>query len=113
MAPLSKDEKIRILEEKLKIYEESPYVQTYMAMRKQFDSFNSQLSEKEINIFKNEDDDFFTRAWKFMEGSPGMLKNLDEIRKLMNPEQQKELVKAEEMKGLGTAEKIALKNLDK
>lgn len=125
------------LEAKLNVYEESPYLNTYITIKGQIDSFNEQLTIKNLTsktIFEDEDDEIgkevdfipgkidlfgdkdekcFDRAWKYMLESIDMLKKLDELRKLMTPDLQEELSKKIKHQKLGVAEKLALNSIKK
>jgi hypothetical protein len=126
---------VNYLEEKLSKLESSDYVNTYYTIAAQIRSFNEQLTinmdedivknigvtesgivvtEKTkkgfINLFADKDDKSFDRAWKYMLESVDMNKKLDELRKLMNPEQEKELKEKLQMENLGLAEKLAMNN---
>lgn len=123
------------IEGKLKVFTESPFVKTYITIKNQIDSFNEQLTIDEsttvqrvigqdkdgnaitdtyikgkIDLFGDKDSKEFDRSWKYMLESVDMNKKLDELRKLMTPEQIKQVQKAEtrSKNRLGFAEKISL-----
>lgn len=99
---------VEYLEGELNKFKASPYLTTYITILTQISNFNEQLTEKKIDLFADKEAKEFDRGWKYMLESVDMIKKLDELRKLMSPEEQKELQKQIELKGLGTAEKIAL-----
>ncbi len=94
------------LENKLAVYERSPYLKTYITILNQIDSFNEQLTiqtvEKtiegqkveveygKIDLFADKDSKEFDRGWKYLNECVDLNKKLDELRKLMSPEEQKE-----------------------
>lgn len=103
------DEYIALLEIKLKAFEESPYVDSYMTIFHHISEFNTQLKNKKIDIFLDDDGPFFDRAWKYMSGLPDMHSKMDDIRLRMSPVQQKELDEEKKVRALGIAERSALK----
>lgn len=132
--PTVKDAKIlayvEYLELELKKFTDSPYVNTYITIKNQLDSFNEQLTIQnvreveiptegggtrfidvtpgKIDLFADKDAKEFDRSWKYMLEAVDMNKKLDELRKLMLPSQQKELEEKQKMENLGIAEKIAM-----
>lgn len=127
--PLIKDKSVlsyvEYLEGKIKKFEESPIVSTYLTILKQVDSFNNQLNLKEsekiledgskitvqsgfIDLFSDKDDKSFDRAWKYLNEAELLIEQLDKLRKKMTPEQQKEAAEQEKINNLGLAEKLAL-----
>ena len=127
--PIIKDknalEYVAFLEKRLDAYEKSPYYKTYTTLHDQIGSFNDQLSlgkkkkimvdDKEIEIdpgfvdlFADKDDKSFDRTKWYFDNMLSLNKNLDEIRKLMTPEDQKKLAERDRIKSAGLAEKIAL-----
>lgn len=101
---------IEFLESELLKFKSSPYVYTYLTVLTQIDNFNEQLTTKKIDLFADKDAKEFDRSWKYMLESVDMIKKLDELRKLMNPENIKELEEKTKYEKLGIAEKIALKS---
>ena len=79
--------------EKVKFYEESPFVSSYEATYATIERFNKQLKDNEINILSIDDKVKFEMAHKYLTELSGYLKTLSEIRGLMSPEQQKEIEK--------------------
>lgn len=118
---------IEHLEGKLKIYDESPYCESYLTIFNQLKSFNAQLELGEEVTFMNEEglkvtetkglvdlfaastDKSFDRTKWYFENILELNKTLDELRKLMTPEQQAELQKKIKNQKLGVAEQLALK----
>ena len=121
------------LEAQLSVINESPYYNTYITIKNQIDSFNDQLTIKDpikrkifiddqleeieitpgkIDLFADKDSKEFDRAWKYLLESVDLNKKLDELRRLLTPEETKKADKLLKDQGLGTAEKIALRNID-
>lgn len=112
---------IESLESELKQFKESPYCTTYITILNQIESFNEQLTIKKvqtlegeivlgkIDLFADKEAKEFDRGWKYMLEATEMLTHLDELRKLMTPEQQAEAQKEVMLKNIGLAEKIAMK----
>ena len=113
---------IEYLENELQRFKSSPYVKTYLTIYNQLADFNDQLTitTKQVNgetvnlgrvdLFSETTDKSFDRIKWYFEHILELNKNLDELRKLMTPLEQKELNKQLELKNLGVAERIALKN---
>lgn len=76
------------LEGKLKLFQESPLVETYLAIKNQIDFWNMQLTGREIDLFADKDSKEFDRSWKYMLEATDVLKKMDEIRKMMSPDQK-------------------------
>lgn len=136
--PLIKDKTVsayvEYIEAKLDSLTRSPYYSTYITIKNQIDSFNDQLTIKEptkikvimndmleeidvtpgkIDLFADKDSKEFDRAWKYLLESVDLNKSLDELRKLLNPEETKMADKLATDKRLNLAEKIALNNAAK
>ena len=119
---------VEYLEGELKKFTESSYCESYLTIYNQLASFNEQLKiEGEItslndegvsvtkkkgfiDLFAEKDDKSFDRTKWYFENILDLNKTLDELKKLMTPQQQKEIQEKIKIEGLGTAEKIALKN---
>ncbi len=122
------------LEKQLEVFARSPYLATYLTIKSQIDSFNEQLTIKapetktifvegkeesfevipgKIDLFADKDSKEFDRAWKYLNEAPSLIKNLDELRKSLTPEETKKAEKILKDKNLPLAEQIALKNNDK
>ena len=119
------------LEAQLSAISSSPYYSTYITIKNQIDSFNDQLTIKDpikrkifvedtleeveitpgkIDLFADKDSKEFDRAWKYLLESVDLNKKLDELRRLLTPEETKKADKLLKDQSLGLAEKIALKN---
>ncbi len=120
------------LESELNKFKTSPYLKTYITISNQIDSFNEQLTIKDmrevempvegggtkfvdvtpgkIDLFADKDEKSFDRGWKYLNECVDLNRKLDELRKLMTPEDMKELQKQDDLKNLGFAEKMALKS---
>jgi hypothetical protein len=114
------------IEGKLYVYENSPIVESYVTIYNQVRSFNKQLQlGKEettisedgievfvqsgfVDLFADKEDKSFDRTKWYFENILDLNKTLDELRKLMTPEQQKEANEKVKHDNLGIAEKIAL-----
>ena len=113
---------IEHLEQELTKFKKSPYSKTYLTIYNQLESFNEQLTIKGdktladgtkvkegfVDLFAEATDKSFDRTKWYFDKILDLNKNLDELRKLMTPDEQKEMAKQIEMKNLGLAEKIAL-----
>ena len=96
------------LEAKLKLYESSPYLDSYLTVYNQLKSFNEQLiigsevtsvneegiriTEKKgyVDLFAVSTDKSFDRTKWYFENILDLNKTLDALRKLMTPEEVKE-----------------------
>lgn len=112
------------LEQRLIKFESSPDVRTYITIYDQIESFLDQLTicKKTVNVegvdrevftgfvdlFADKDSKEFDRIKWFFEHILELRKTLEELRKMMTPENQKELAKELAHKNLPIAEKIAL-----
>lgn len=112
--PVIKDQKVlqyvEELEFKLKKYEESPLIESYIACLETVNRWNRQLMETEVSLFTGTEDKSFDRAHKYLTEQRPYIEQLEYLRKLMNPEQQKEIEKMKKLDGVGMATKIALNN---
>lgn len=112
--PVIKDKSIASyveqLEKKIRQYEESPYFESYKSVRKQLDNFNVQLLNTPIDLFAESTDKSFDRTKWYFDKILELNKTLDELRKLMTPEEQARLQEAKKVEGLSVAEKLALSN---
>lgn len=108
---------IEKLEIKLATYETSPYFDTYKTVEMQLKSFNKQLTihddgKGKIDLFAEKDDKSFDRMKWYFDKVLALNQNLAELRKMMTPEQQKEIAKEAELQGLDTATRMAIKARD-
>lgn len=99
---------IEFLELKLEKYERSPYANTYIAICKQIEVWNVQLKGQNIDLFADKDAKEFDRSWKYFMEALDVLKRLDEMRKLMTPEEVKKAEKELKDQNIGLAEKMAI-----
>jgi hypothetical protein len=119
---------VEYIENKLSVFERSPNVESYLTIYYQVRSFNKQLKLGEetyelnedgvkestqdgfIDLFADKEDKSFDRTKWYFENILDLNKTLDELRKLMTPEEQKELGEKIKHDNLNIATKIALKN---
>lgn len=98
---------IDFLEEKLSTFTKSPYVNSYLSLKRMVDRGNQQLAESadsEIDF----DSDKFKAISKFVSLQKGYIEQMDYYRTKMLPLDQREL--DEQLKqNAGIAEKVALK----
>ena len=97
------------LESKLKVYEESPLVKSYLACLTTIDCWNEQLIKTEINIMDAQQKDNFAMAHKYLTEMKPYIEQLDYLRKLMSPEQKKE-AEGRKFSAQSTAEKHIFKD---
>ena len=112
--------KIEDLEKELRIFKESPRVNTYLTIYNQLESFNQQLKIEDkrsgdgiaqkgfIDLFADKDAKEFDRVKWFFDRAIDLNKDLDTLRAQMTPDQQADLKAKEKLEGLSVAEKIAL-----
>jgi hypothetical protein len=120
---VSDKEYIKLLEAELLRYEESPHVNTYLTIYNQISDWNDQLEIREdernedgaakgrIDLFSDAEGKSFDRAFKYIDKCDEFSAKLDNLRKMMNPEQEKRLAKEMETSKLGIAERMALKSI--
>lgn len=101
---------VKYLEQRIKLFEESPYFESYTSVRKQLDNFNKQLLNTPIDLFAESTDKSFDRTKWYFDKILDLNKTLDELRKMMTPEDQVRLDKEKKIEGLSVAEKLALQN---
>jgi hypothetical protein len=101
---------VEYLESRLKLYEESPYFESYQSVRKQLDNFNHQLLINPIDLFAESTDKSFDRTKWYFDKILELNTTLDNLRKLMTPEDQAKLEESKKIEGLSVAEKLALNN---
>lgn len=101
--------RIKEQDEELKKFKESPHLESYLTISEQLSSFNSQLKLGEekttisddgvkvtakkgfIDLFAEKDDKSFDRAKWYFQNILELNKTLDNLRKLMSPEDIKDL----------------------
>ncbi len=84
---------VEYLENKLSIFEKSPYVNTYTAIRLQVEDWNIQLREKKIDLFADKEAKEFERAFKYFMEASDVLDRLDKMRGKMTADEIKDLNK--------------------
>ena len=99
---------LEYVEAKLRQYEESPLITAYISTLTFVNRLCKQIYTQEVDIFDPENKPIFEMAHKFQTELLPYLETLDEIRKKMTPEQQKELAEKIKIDNLRPAEKIAL-----
>ena len=82
---------ISYLETQLQIFEKSPYANTYKAIFKQIEDWNTQLGEKNIDLFADKDSKEFDRAFKYFMEASDVLDRLDKMRGKMTVDEKKDL----------------------
>lgn len=98
---------INHLEAKLEAYTKSPYVNSYMSLKRMVDRGNLQL-EQSADSDIDFDSDKFKAVSKFVSLQKDYLEQMDYYRTKMIPLEQRQI--DEEMKGnAGIAEKVAMK----
>lgn len=97
---------VQELEHRLSKFESSPYCDTYLAILKQITDWNDQLTKSRIDLFADKDEKGFDRTFKYFVDVATILKSLDDLRKLMTPEEQKLTAIEQANKEMGTAEKL-------
>ncbi len=110
--PIIKDKEalkyVEHLEKRLETYEKSPYLKTYLTLVRQIENFNEQLTKRNIDLFSDKEDKSFDRTKWYFDNMLNLNKQLDELRKLMTPEERKEAEEKAKIDNLRIAEKIAL-----
>lgn len=96
---MSKD-RVKELEEELRMYKESPYVAGYLSILKQINTWNKDLSDEPTSLKfdpanGDADQKAFEKAHKFILTVDTMYEQLDKLRSKMNPKQAKELEEKE------------------
>lgn len=131
--PIIKDKAVEAyvlhLEEELLKYKKSPYLKTYLTLKSQLDDFNEQLTIRtgkvkvkqengdiievemelgRVDLFADPKDKSFDRTKWYFDNMLSLNKQLDDLRKLMTPEDIKAIQEKEKMDNLGIAERLAL-----
>lgn len=108
---------IEHLEASLRLYENSPYLESYVTIYNQLKSFNEQLVieisldgtvKGKIDLFAEKEDKSFDRTKWYFENILDLNKTLDSLRKLMTPEEVKEIGERK-MNAQSTAERHIFK----
>ncbi len=100
---------VEYLEERVKKFESSPYVTSYISLLNQIDNWNKQLSDKPIDLFAESTDKSFDRAHKYFTEQTPYFEQLAYLRKQMSPEEKVEVeaVVRKKKERIAIAEKIA------
>ena len=89
------------------MYDESPYVESYLSVRGMIDHWRKELDENRVEFnIKDTEDKKFERAFIVVKGMAELIEKLDEIRQKMTPEQKLEADKKSRAKKL--EDKIAI-----
>jgi len=84
---------IEYLESELQRFKSSPYKDAYLSLLNQLNNWNNQLLEKPIDLFGEATDKSFERAHKYLTEQKPYFEQLDYLRKLMTPDQVKDVDK--------------------
>lgn len=89
-------ENIEEIKNRLKIYEESPLKEGYLAILKQINTWNQDLTNEPTGLTYNPDSGdadmkAFDKAHKFITSIDTLYDKLEYLRGKMNPEQQKQV----------------------
>lgn len=85
-------ERIKDLEAKLAVYENSPLVDSYMAIYTQIADWNTALKEKNVvNILDNKEDKAFDTVSKYFDRIVAWNNNLKTIREQMTASEAQEI----------------------
>lgn len=106
-------EYVSYLEEQLKKFQQSPYVDAYLTLLRVTSDWNAQIQSQQIDLFGDKDEKQFDRAHKYLVEQRPYYEQMEYFRNLMSPEQRKELDKKIKDQNLGMAEKIAINGKDK
>lgn len=90
-------QRVKQLEDKLLIYEKSPYFGGYIAVLKQITQWNNEMSLRPIKLAAVEDDDMkaFDKAMKFLEKQKLLYETLDFLRSKMTTKEKEDVDKLE------------------
>lgn len=90
-------DRIKQLEDRLLVYEKSPYLGGYMAILKQITQWNNELSMHPINLSAIEDEDMraFDKAMKFLEKQKLLYETIDFLREKLTPKEREDSDKKE------------------
>lgn len=100
---------VEYLEARLSQYEYSPYLDSYRSVKKQLDNFNVQLLNNPIDLFAESTDKSFDRTKWYFDKIMDLNNTLDNLRKMMTPDDQAKLEQDKKIEGLSVAEKLALR----
>lgn len=111
---MSDKEKIKKLEERLRYFEESPYVDGYNAILNQINTWNKDLQNEPTSLKYDPDSGdadmkAFDKAHKFIASIDGLYDQLEYLRSKMSPEIAESLLKKQkEQKGSEKDKSLAL-----
>lgn len=90
-------QRIKQLEERLQLYEKSPFLGGYLAILKQITQWNNEMSNNPIKLAAIGEDDIkaFDKAMKFLEKQKLLYETLDYLRSKMTVEEKKDVDKLE------------------
>lgn len=90
-------QRIKMLEEKLAVYEKSPYYGGYMSTLHQLTKWNNELFTNPISLQAVEDGDMraFDKAMKFLERKKELYEQLEYLRTKLSPEEKADSEKKE------------------
>lgn len=101
-------EYVEFIENRLAVFEKSPYAKSYLVLLNQINDFNEQLSIRKskmmnqdlgrevevvvgrVDIFGSKDDKEFERSWKFFTDGFTLHEQLDKYRGKMTSEEKKD-----------------------
>jgi hypothetical protein len=79
-------EYINYLEDELSVYKDSPYEDSYIALRTKITEWNEELRTKAISLFADKDQKEFDRAHKFFSEQKPYFEQLKYLRIEMGPQ---------------------------
>jgi len=88
----SDKERIKLLEERIKIYEGNQNLQGYLSLRTQLHSWDAEMLEIPISLKSVGDDDMraFDKVAKYLERRPIWYKDLENLRASLTPKERDE-----------------------
>ena len=101
-------EYIEYLEAQLKMFTESPNVESYMSIKRIVDAGNKQIAAREIDLFTDEGQKDHKAISKFASQLKEYESQMEFFRGKMNPQQMRILNEKMKEDNLGVAERIAL-----
>ena len=90
-------QRIKDLEDRLSVYEKSPYLGGYLAILKQITQWNNEMSLRPIKLSAVDDDDMraFDKAMKFLEKQKLLYETIDFLRSKMTHVEKDRVAKLE------------------
>lgn len=101
-------DRIKELEAKLAIYENSPLKEGYLGVLKQIETCNKDLTETPAGLRDEEDEKAFDRYNKYILAIDEYYEKLEYLRAKMNPKEQAELDEHKKKKLSKKGEQVAL-----